>query len=158
MIFTSPRIYWATGMDYPALAWLAGSINSRRGWWRSMLLQGAVTIVFVCTFGFRGEGIDKIVVATAPYFWLFLSLTVTSLMINRRRFRGVFSGYRVPLYPAAATDFCGGLFADDVARVAVCVGPESLAVHIADRSLGSRRAWLEFLPAGRGPESAATRQ
>ena len=41
MIFTSPRIYWATAMDYPALSWLAGSTESRRGWWRAMLLQAA---------------------------------------------------------------------------------------------------------------------
>ena len=99
MILTSPRIYWATAMDYPALSWLAGSKESRRGWWRAMLLQAAVTVVFILTFGSRGQDINDIVAATAPYFWLFLSLTVISLIVNRVRFRGVYSGYRVPFYP-----------------------------------------------------------
>lgn len=101
MIFTSPRIYWATAIDYPALGWLAGSEEQRRagGWWRAMLLQGVVTILFIVTFGWRGDGIDKIVAATAPYFWFFLSLTVISLMVSRVRYRGKFHGYRVPLYP-----------------------------------------------------------
>ena len=99
MIFTSPRIYWATALDYPSLRWLAGSFESRRGWWRAMLLQGAVTIVFVAVFGRQEQGIDNIVAATAPYFWLFLSLTVISLMICRVRYRGQFTGFRTPLYP-----------------------------------------------------------
>ncbi len=97
MIFTSPRIYWATAGDYPSLSWLAGS-QSGAGWWRAMMLQMVVTIVFVTTFNSK-EGVEKIVAATAPYFWIFLALTVIGLMICRTRFKGQFTGYRVPLYP-----------------------------------------------------------
>ncbi len=50
-----------------------------------MLLQGAITVAFILTFGLRGDDIGDIVAATAPYFWLFLSLTVISLIINRVR-------------------------------------------------------------------------
>jgi amino acid transporter len=99
MIFTSPRIYWATAQDFPALRWLAGSAEQRSGWWRAMLLQGAVTMLFVVTFGTKGSGIENVVSATAPYFWLFLSLTVIGLMVCRIRYRQQFAGFRVPFYP-----------------------------------------------------------
>jgi APA family basic amino acid/polyamine antiporter len=99
MIFTSPRIYWATAIDYPALSWLAGSRDSRHGWWRAMVLQAAVTVIFVWAFGRNQDGIESIVAATAPCFWLFLALTVISLIFNRIRYAGQFNGYRVPFYP-----------------------------------------------------------
>ena len=50
MIFTSPRIYWATADDYPGLQWMAGS-KEGRGWWRAMLLQSIVTLVLIYVFG-----------------------------------------------------------------------------------------------------------
>ena len=40
MVFTSPRIYWATAVDYPKLKWLAGS-HSGKGWWRAMFCADA---------------------------------------------------------------------------------------------------------------------
>ena len=99
MIFTSPRIYWATAIDYPSLSWLTGSRGSdNNGWWRAMLLQMIVTLVFILTFTSK-KGIEQITAATAPYFWLFLSLTVITLIVNRIKFKGQFEGYRVPLYP-----------------------------------------------------------
>ena len=121
MIFTSPRIYSATAADYPWLSWLAADPNSNNqtdsssagGWWRAMLLQGAVTILLVLIFGMSSggkAGIDNIVTATAPYFWMFLALTVVSLIVNRIRYRGQFEGYRVPLYPVLPLIFvsaCG---------------------------------------------------
>lgn len=97
MIFTSPRIYWATAIDYPQLGWLAGA-RTGMGWWRALVLQMLVTIAFIVTFSNK-EGIEQITAATATYFWLFLALTVVGLMICRVRYRGKFSGYRVPLYP-----------------------------------------------------------
>lgn len=103
MIFTSPRIYWATALDYPALSWLTGSQRDHNGWWRAMLLQGIGTIGMVWLFGRQQQGIENIVAATAPYFWLFLGLTVLGLIVCRERYRNrsnEFSGFRVPLYPA----------------------------------------------------------
>lgn len=102
MIFTSPRIYWATAVDYPALRWLAGSRDGNN-WRRSMILQAIVTAVFILVFGRHEKSFDVMVIASAPYFWGFLALTVISLMVLRRRHRGdkkkSFDGYRVPWYP-----------------------------------------------------------
>ena len=105
MIFTSPRIYSATALDYPQLSWLAPR-DDHRGWWRAMLLQMIVTLLFIGVFGFNEnmefdqQGIENIVAATAPYFWSFLALTVMSLVICRWKFdQNKFSGFRVPLFP-----------------------------------------------------------
>ena len=97
MIFTSPRIYWATAVDYPKLNWLAGS-QSGTGWWRAMFMQMLVTIGLIVTFS-RENGVENIVAATAIYFWVFLAFTIIALIVCRIRFKGQFSGYRVPLYP-----------------------------------------------------------
>ena len=68
-----------------------------------------ITIVFVFTFTSK-EGIETITAATAPYFWMFLALTVVGLMICRTRFKGQFSGYRVPLYPLTPLLFVSACF------------------------------------------------
>ncbi len=106
MIFTSPRIYWATAIDYPGLHWVAGSIDGR-GWWRAMLLQAIVTIAYIATFGNDKNGVENLTAANAPYFWSFLGLTVVSLIVNRIRFKGKFDGYRVPFYPFLPLLFAG---------------------------------------------------
>ena len=98
MIFTSPRIYWATADDYPGLQWMAGS-KEGRGWWRAMLLQSIVTLVLIYVFGRIDDGVANLVAASAPYFWFFLGIAVVSLMVCRVRFKGQFGGYRIPLYP-----------------------------------------------------------
>ncbi|MCH2182005.1 MAG: amino acid permease [Mariniblastus sp.] len=105
MIFTSPRIYSATALDYPQLSWLAAT-DDHRGWWRAMLLQMVVTLMFIGLFGFNEkmefdqQGIENIVVATAPYFWSFLALTVMSLVVCRWKYdQQQFRGFRVPLFP-----------------------------------------------------------
>jgi amino acid transporter len=110
MIFTSPRIYWATSQDYPGLAVLTGSMLDRRGWWRAIALQCLVTLLFIVVFGRIEGGIDKMVAATAPYFWLFLGLTVVSLMVNRQKYAGQFQGFRVPLYPLTPIVFLTACF------------------------------------------------
>jgi amino acid transporter len=109
MIFTSPRIYRATAQDSSKLKFLTGSQSNNQsgsghGWWRALLLQMIVTIAFITAFS-SNRGIENITAATAPYFWLFLALTVLSLIVNRVRYANQFSGYRVPLYPVTPIVF-----------------------------------------------------
>jgi APA family basic amino acid/polyamine antiporter len=106
MIFTSPRIYWATAVDYPSLRLVAGDVTGK-GCWRGILLQGVVTIAYILTFGDDKNGVENLTASNAPYFWSFLGLTVISLMINRVRFKGQFEGYRVPFYPVLPVLFVG---------------------------------------------------
>ena len=106
MIFTSPRIYWATARDYPQLKWLAGTFDGK-GWWRAMILQAIVTVIFVVAFGQRDSGFENLAAANAPYFWMFLGLTVIALIVLRIKTKGEFEGYRVPLYPLLPLFFAG---------------------------------------------------
>jgi amino acid transporter len=96
MIFTSPRIYWATAEDDSRLAWLIGD---RRRSWIAIVVQAVVTLAMMWAFSRTTKGFDAIVTACAPYFWTFLSLTVVTVFVNRVKFRGQFSGFRTPLYP-----------------------------------------------------------
>ena len=98
MIFTSPRIYWATATDYSALSWLAGD-SQGSGWWRAMLLQAVVTLLFVVTFGQLENGFTDLTVANAPFFWSFLGLTMVAMIVLRYRLAGQFTGYKTPLFP-----------------------------------------------------------
>lgn len=104
MIFTSPRIYFATALDYPAIRWMAGT-EKGEGWWRSMVPQAIVTLALIVTFGNRPDGFTSIVASTAPYFWMFLALTVISLTVCRFRFKNRFQGYRIPLGPTLPAVF-----------------------------------------------------
>lgn len=98
MIFTSPRIYWATATDYSALSWLAGNAQGS-GWWRAMLLQAVVTLLFVVAFGRSENGFTDLTVANAPFFWSFLGLTMIAMIVMRYRLAGQFIGYKTPLFP-----------------------------------------------------------
>ena len=98
MIFTSPRIYWATATDYSALSWLAGD-NQGSGWWRAMLLQAIVTLLFLVTFGRSANGFTDLTLANAPFFWSFLGLTIVAMIVMRYRLDGQFTGYKTPLFP-----------------------------------------------------------
>ena len=100
MIFTSPRIYFAVGMRYPQFAWLASWGGRRDGPWAGMVCQAAIStgLIFVC--GLRKDGFTQILAVTAPYFWLFLSMTFISLIVLRTKEPGKKPGtFRVPLYP-----------------------------------------------------------
>lgn len=137
MIFTSPRIYWATAMDYPALRWLSGRSRAAdnqnsNGWWRALILQMLITVLFLVVFN-ATQGIEKMTAATAPYFWLFLAMTVASLVVNRWKYRGEFVGYRVPLYPVTPLIFVSAcafmayqawsyLLEQDLLLVTCCIG------------------------------------
>jgi len=80
------------------LNWLAGDARGN-GWWRAMLLQAIVTLVFVIAFGRSENGFTDLTVANAPFFWSFLGLTMVAMIVMRYRWAGQFTGYRTPLFP-----------------------------------------------------------
>jgi amino acid transporter len=102
MIFTSPRIYWATADDDPRIA---QAIGGRKRAWLAVVIQAVVTLAMMSAFSQTTKGFDAIVTACAPYFWSFLSLTVSTVFVNRFRYRGQFSGFRIPLYPVPPSLF-----------------------------------------------------
>lgn len=101
MILTGARIFYATGVDHPILArvgvWNAGLGTPVR----SLVLQGAVTLATVLAIGtMAGEdGFGRLVIFTAPLFWLFVTLSVLALFVLRRKASDRIRPYRVHGYP-----------------------------------------------------------
>ena len=73
MIFTSPRIYWATAVDYPTLGWLAGSSANEQGWCAPWYFKAPSPF---CLFGCSpaaGEGSTTLLLRrrhSSGCFWL----------------------------------------------------------------------------------------
>ena len=119
MIITSPRIYYAVGRDYPALGFLGRWNDERSCPWQALLVQGVVTvslILFCLLYKLKAiEIFDLLLVASAPFFWSFLGVTVLSLLIFRRRERhekAKGNHFRLPLFPFEPIFFaivCAGL-------------------------------------------------
>jgi amino acid transporter len=106
MILTGARIYYAVGTEHPAFAWL-GAWNERRGTpVRSLALQAAVTVALIAGFGLHEDGFERMVVFTAPLYWLFLLLGGVSLFVLRRVDAETERPYRVAGYPLTPALFC----------------------------------------------------
>jgi amino acid transporter len=96
------------GLDHRLYGWL-GRWNGRRGTpVRSLLVQGAITLVLIVWFGLSANGFAKMVIFTTPGFWLFLALTGLALMVLRKREPNRAGVYRVIGYPWTPLLFCAG--------------------------------------------------
>jgi len=105
-IFTGARIYYAMGTDHRLYSWL-GQWDARRGQpVRSLLVQGAITLVLVVGFGSTQDGFESMVIFTTPAFWFFLMLVGMSLFVLRRRDPHTRRAYRVLGYPFTPILFC----------------------------------------------------
>jgi basic amino acid/polyamine antiporter, APA family len=113
MILTGARIYYAAGQDHRPFAWL-GAWHDRLGIpLRSMVIQGAVTLVMAVGFGayqalVGHKALEQLIVFTSPVFWGFFLLSAISIFILRRVDRHLERGYRVPGYPVTPVLFCAG--------------------------------------------------
>jgi basic amino acid/polyamine antiporter, APA family len=105
-IFTGSRVYYALGREHRLAAWL-GRWNSDSGVpVRSLLCQGLVALAVVGGIGWQDDAFERLVNFTAPVFWVFLLLTVASLVILRTRDPAAQRPFRVPLYPVLPIVFC----------------------------------------------------
>jgi len=110
MTFTGSRIYYALGREHRLFARL-GQWNARTGtplW--ALALEGSITVAAVVAFGSLWEeaAFSRLVIFTAPLFWLFLGLAVGALIVLRRREPALERPVRVPLYPLTPLVFAAG--------------------------------------------------
>jgi len=106
MILTGARIYYAVGAEHRAYRWL-GHWDGRLGTpVRSLLAQGLVTLALVIGFGLYEDGFERMVVFTAPLFWLFFLLAGVSLFVLRAKEPDQPRPYRVAGYPLTPALFC----------------------------------------------------
>jgi amino acid transporter len=98
-IITGARTNYAMGRDFHALRYLGrwDGVNNTPA--NALLVQGLIALLLVFLGAFTEEAVSTMVDYTAPVFWFFLLLSVTTLFIFRNNGDGKDSSYRVPLYP-----------------------------------------------------------
>jgi basic amino acid/polyamine antiporter, APA family len=98
MLFTGARVFYALGTHHPTFRWL-GHWDERTGVpLRSLIFQVLITLGLVVACG-SGEGFERLVVFTAPFYWGFIALVAIALIVLRKRGATAKATYRVPLFP-----------------------------------------------------------
>ena len=111
MIFTGARVYYAMGRKLSNFGWLAHWNKRMDAPLRSIGLQSLVILGMVVGFGLMENDFERLVIFTAPCFWLFLLLVGISLFVLRWRDADRKRIFRVPAYPVIPLIFClGSLF------------------------------------------------
>ncbi|AFZ32268.1 amino acid/polyamine/organocation transporter, APC superfamily [Gloeocapsa sp. PCC 7428] len=106
-IFTGARTNYALGQDFAGFTflgrWQRGG-NTPAG---ALLVQGAISLVLV-VFGTLAprNGFETMVDYTAPVFWFFFLLSVTTIFVLRQREPQVRRPFQVPFYPVTPLIFC----------------------------------------------------
>lgn len=99
MILTGSRITFAAAADHPVLRQLGKWDGGRGVPTRALLVQSAVTLTLLASFGWYAEGFSRMVVLTVPTFWAFYVLVGVALIVFRLREPNLHRPYRVPLFP-----------------------------------------------------------
>ncbi len=106
MILTGARIHYALGAAHPLFRFLGRWSDRWDAPLWSLTLQGLVTVGLVVLVASE-KGFERLVMFTAPVFWLFMLLVGLALMVLRRRDANVERPYRVIGYPVTPLLFCG---------------------------------------------------
>ncbi len=98
-IITGARTNYAMGRDFKVLRYLGrwDGVNNTPA--NALLVQGIIAVLLVFLGAFTKEAVSTMVDYTAPVFWLFLLLTVSTIFIFRKNSDRQESSYRVPFYP-----------------------------------------------------------
>lgn len=94
MVWAGPRVYWAMARDGACAPWLAELHPRTQVPLRAMLLQSAWASLLVLTGSF-----EQLVVYSGVVLAVFTALSVSAVIILRRRAPLLERPYRVPLYP-----------------------------------------------------------
>ncbi|MBI2969256.1 MAG: amino acid permease [Gammaproteobacteria bacterium] len=106
MLFTNARIYYALGRDYRAYAWLGAWSARLDSPVPALILQAFTTLVLILAVGINQDAFARLVVFSAPVYWLFSLLAAVSIFILRRRDSDLPRAFRVPWYPFTPLLFC----------------------------------------------------
>lgn len=98
-ILTNSRIFYAFGRRWPNYRWL-GSWHPKTGSpVNALLAQGVIAVILIMVLAAGQQSFQRLVVFSAPVFWLFFLLVSIALFILRRRGCSAPRVFRVPLYP-----------------------------------------------------------
>ena len=129
MVLTGSRVYTVLGEDHSLFRGLAHQQRRSGAPLVSLLVQAAVSVVWILAVGSTmgrglidavckalhlpalpwerfGGGFDTLIAATAPVFWLFFLLTGVALLVLRRKDRDRPRPFETPWHPLVPIVFC----------------------------------------------------
>lgn len=98
-IITGARTNYALGRDFRLLRFMGKWNQSNNTPANALIVQGVIALLLVGLGVWSQEAVSTMVDYTAPVFWGFLFLTITTLFIFRYRHDAEELPFRVPLYP-----------------------------------------------------------
>jgi amino acid transporter len=104
-LIVGARTTYAAARDLPRASRLGRWDGARGVPARAVIAEGAVAILLVGFGSFTESGFNAMVAYMTPVYWFFMILSITALMILRRRFPDVARPVVVPLYPAVPLAF-----------------------------------------------------
>ena len=106
-VLANSRIFYAFGRRWPAFGWLGSWHPQRAAPVNALIAQGVVAITLIFVLAAGEDSFRRLVVFSAPVFWVFFLLVSIALFVFRRRGIGSSDGFRVPLYPVLPLAFSG---------------------------------------------------
>lgn len=105
-IFTTARIYYVLGRDHRLYSWLGQWHAQLDSPVRALVLQAIITLVLIISLGQDQNAFTRLVVFSAPVYWLFACLVAASLFVLRIKDREAPRSFQVPWYPWSPVLFC----------------------------------------------------
>jgi len=98
-ILTNSRIFYAFGRRWPNYRWLGRWHCEYHSPVNALMAQGVIAIVLIVILAAGEQSFQRLVVFSAPVFWLFFLLVSIALFILRHQGYTAPHEFRVPLYP-----------------------------------------------------------
>ena len=98
-LIVGARTTYAAARDIPLLATIGRWDGGRGVPARAVVVEGGFAMLLVVAGGFAASGFNAMVSYMTPVYWLFIVLSMSALMILRRRHPEASRHVRTPLYP-----------------------------------------------------------
>jgi len=98
-VLTNSRIFYAFGQRWSPYRWLGQWHRRYNSPVNALLAQGVIAIGLIVALAAGEQSFQRLVVFSAPVFWLFFLLVSLSLFVLRQRGYTAPGEFRVPLYP-----------------------------------------------------------
>jgi amino acid transporter len=104
-LFAGSRIYYTVGTEHQLFAWLGNWSGRFDAPVRALLLQGGTAICWSILFGDE-KGFQRLLIFTAPVFWIFAFTVGLSLFVLRFKDHDLPREHKVLFYPWLPILFC----------------------------------------------------
>jgi amino acid transporter len=132
-VLTNSRIFYAFGQRWPRYRWLGKWHRRYKSPVNALLAQAVIATGLIVALAAGEQSFQRLVVFSAPVFWLFFLLVSISLFVLRQRGYTAPGEFRVPLYPFLPlifTAICAFMLYASVDYALATLRVEALAVAV----------------------------